>query len=65
MCVKMAAPQAVVETKRGGGERGSMERGKFRGFANSIGDVIATDGAAARDGVSTNVNEETRERSES
>ncbi len=42
-----------------------MERGKFRGFANSIGDVIATDGAAARDGVSTNVNEETRERSES
>ncbi len=34
-----------------------MERGKFRGFANSIGDVIATHGVAATVGGSTNANE--------
>jgi len=54
---KMAARQAAAEMKRGGGERGSMERGKFRGFANSIGDVIATHGVAATVGGSTNANE--------
>ncbi len=65
MCGKMAALQAAAEMKRGGGERGSLERGKCKGFANSIGDLIATDGAAAMDGGSTKAIEGNSERSES
>lgn len=37
----MAALYAAVETKRGGGESGSVERGKTEGFANWIGDLTA------------------------
>ena len=59
----MAARQAAAETNRGGGERGSMERGKSKGFANSIGDLIAADAATATDGGSTKAIEVTSERS--
>lgn len=62
---EMAARQAAAERKRGGGERGSMERGKSKGFANSIGDLIAADAATATDGGSTKAIEVTSERSES
>ncbi len=61
----MAARQAAAETNRGGGESGSMERGKSKGFANSIGDLIAVDAATATDGGSTKAIEVTSERSES
>jgi len=61
----MAARQAAAETNRGGGERGSMERGKSKGFANSIGDLIAADEASTTDGGSTKAIEVTIERSES
>jgi hypothetical protein len=60
-----AARQAAAETKRGGGESGSMERRKFTGFANSMGEVIIADGAAATTGGSTKAIEVNRERSES
>jgi hypothetical protein len=62
---KMAARQAAAETKRGGGARGSMERRKFAGFANSMGEMIVTDGAAATSAGSTKAIEVNRERSES
>jgi hypothetical protein len=42
-----------------------MERGKFKGFANSIDDLIAADAATATDGGSTKAIELTNERSES
>jgi hypothetical protein len=42
-----------------------MERGKPKGFANSIGDLIAADAATATDGGSTKAIEVTSERSES
>ena len=61
----MAARQAAAETNRGGGERGSMKRGIPKGFANSIGDLIAADEASATDGGSTKAIEVTSERSES
>ena len=61
----MAARQAAAETNRGGGERGSMERGKSKGFANSIGDLIAADAATATHEGSTKAIEVTSERSES
>jgi hypothetical protein len=41
----MAARQSAAEAKRGGGESGWMERGKSEGFASSIGDVTAAEGA--------------------
>jgi len=65
MVGETAARQAAAETKRGGGERGSMEHGKSKGFANSIGDSIAADAATATHGGSTKAIEETSERSES
>jgi hypothetical protein len=61
----MAARQPAAETKRGGGESGSMERRKSKGFANSIGESIAIDAATATDGGSTKAIEVTSERSES
>src|SRR6266403_5649876 len=60
-----AARQAAAEMERGGGERGSMERGESKGFANTIGDLIAADAATATDGGSTKAIEVTSERSES
>jgi len=42
-----------------------MERGKSKGFTNSIGEVIATDGAVKMDAGSTNAIEVNSERSES
>jgi hypothetical protein len=42
-----------------------MERRKFTGFANSMGEVIIADGAAATTGGSTKAIEVNRERSES
>jgi hypothetical protein len=42
-----------------------MERGKSEGFADSIGDLIATKRAAIADGGSTKAIEVTNERSES
>jgi hypothetical protein len=42
-----------------------MERRKFTGFANSMGEVIAPDGAAAMSGGSTKAIEVNKERSES
>jgi len=60
----MAARQAAAETNRGGGERGSMERGKSKGLANSMGDLIAVDAATATDGGSTKAIEVTSERSD-
>ena len=65
MLGETAARQAAAETERGGGERGSMERGKSKGFANSIGDFIAADAATAAGGGSTKAIEVTSERSES
>src|SRR5882762_3750978 len=65
MLGKAAARQAAAETKRGGGERGSMERRKSKGFANSIGDLIAAEAGTATDGGSTKAIEVTTERSES
>jgi hypothetical protein len=62
---KRAARQAAAKKKRGGGERGSMERRKFTGFINSMGEVIAADGAAAAAAGSTKAIEVTSERSES
>jgi hypothetical protein len=62
---KTVARQAAAETSRGGGERGSMERGKSKGFANSIGDSIAAAAAAATDWGSTKTIEAASERSES
>lgn len=59
----MAARQAAAETNRGGGERGSMERGKSKGFVNSMGDLIAADAATATDRGSTKAIEVTSERS--
>ena len=44
---------------------GSMERGKSKGFDNSIGEVTATDGAAAIDAGSTKAIAVNSERSES
>jgi hypothetical protein len=65
MLWETAARQAAAETQRGGGARGSMEGGKFKGFANSIDDLIAADAATATDGGSTKAIELTNERSES
>jgi hypothetical protein len=59
----MAARQAAAAAKRGGGERGSMERRKFKGFANSIGDVMAAGTATVTAGGSTNKAEVTIGRS--
>jgi hypothetical protein len=42
-----------------------MERRKFAGFANSMGEMIVTDGAAATSAGSTKAIEVNRERSES
>lgn len=42
-----------------------MERGKFAGSANLMGEVIAADGATAASGGSTKATEVTSERSES
>lgn len=42
-----------------------MERGKSKGFANSMGDLTPADGAAAMDGGNTKAIGVTRERSES
>jgi hypothetical protein len=42
-----------------------MERGKPKGFANSIGDLIAADAATATGGGSTKAIDVTTERSES
>jgi len=42
-----------------------MERGKSKGFANSIGDLIAVAAATATEGGSTKAIEVTSERSES
>jgi hypothetical protein len=61
----MAALQAAAEMKRGGGEIGSMERGKSKGFANSIGDVTAADVATVMDGGNTKATGVTSDRSES
>lgn len=55
----------AAERKRGGGERGSMERGKSKGFTNVIGDLVAMVMLAAGDGGSTKVIEASSERSES
>lgn len=65
MLGKTAARQAAAETKRGGGERGSMERGKSKGLANLIGDSIAAGAATATDGGSMKAIEAASERSES
>jgi hypothetical protein len=65
MLGETAARHAAAETKRGGGERGSMERRKSKDFANSIGDLIAADAATATDGGSRKAIEVTSERSES
>src|SRR5260370_18931116 len=65
MCEETAAPQAAAETKRGGGERGSRERGKSEGFENVIGDLIAAPGVAVTDAGSTKAIEVNSERSES
>jgi hypothetical protein len=62
---KTAARYAAAETKRGGGETGSRERGKSNGFANSIGDLMAVTVAAAMGGGSTKATEVSNERSES
>ena len=59
------ARQAGAGIKRGGGERGSMQRGKSKGFVNSIGDLTAVASAAAAEGGSTKVIEAISERSES
>jgi len=59
------ARQAPAETERGGGERGSMERRKSKGLANSMGDLIAAPAVTAADGGSTKAIEATSERSES
>jgi len=60
-----AALQAAAEMNRGGGERGSMERGKSKGFANSIGEVTAADGATVMDRGNMKATGVTSERSES
>ena len=62
---KRAARQAAAKEKRGGGERGSMERWKFAGFASSKHEVIAAGAAAAMAGGNTKAIEVTTERSES
>jgi hypothetical protein len=61
----MAARQATAAAKRGGGERGSIEREKSKDFTNSIEGVIGADTATATAGGSTKANEATIERSES
>jgi len=50
---------------RGGGERGSIDRSKSNGLADSMRDVIALTVAAVIAGGSTKVIEATKERSES
>ena len=50
---------------RGGGESGSMERGKSNGFANSTGELMVAMVAAATGGGNTKAIEVNRERSES
>jgi hypothetical protein len=65
MSGKVAARQAAAETERGGGERGSMKRGKSKGFANPIDDLTAADAATATHGGNTKAIEITSERSES
>jgi hypothetical protein len=62
---EMAALQAAAEMNLGGGERGSMERGKSMGFVNAIGDLIAADGSTAMDRGNTKTIGVTSERSES
>jgi hypothetical protein len=61
----MAARQAAAETKRGGGERGSTERGKSSAIADSIGEIIAAGAATATGWGSTKAIEVVSERSES
>jgi len=51
--------------ERGGGERGSIDRSKSNGFANSMRDVVAVTVAAITGGGSTKVIDATNERSES
>jgi len=55
----------VVEMMRGGGERGSIDRSKSNGFANSMRDVVTVTVAAITGGGSTKVIDATNERSES
>ena len=55
----------AAETNRGGGESGSMERGKSSGFVNSIGELMVAMVAAATGGGNTKAIEVNRERSES
>src|SRR5258706_1080500 len=50
---EMAARQPPAERNRGGGERGSRERGKSNAFANSIDNCIAADAPTSTDGGST------------
>ena len=65
MLGETAARQTAAETERGGGESGSMERGKSKGFVNSNGDLIAAAASTATDGGSRKAIEVTSERSES
>ena len=55
----------AVEMVRGGGDRGSMERRKFKGFASSMGDVVAGGVVPVIAGGSTKVIEATKEFPES
>src|SRR5713226_9717291 len=61
MLGKTAARQTAAEPKRGGGERGSLERGRSKGLVHSIGDLIAAEAGAATDGGSTKAIEVTSE----
>ncbi len=55
----------AAETERGGGERGSIERGKSEAFASSMGELIAAATSTATDAGSTKAIEATSQRSES
>jgi hypothetical protein len=59
------ARQPTAETKRGGGDSGSMKRGKSKGFANSIGELMAATVAVATGGGNKKAIEVSNERSES
>jgi hypothetical protein len=62
---EMAARQAAEETKRGGGERGSVERGESKALDDSIGDLIVAGAAIVASSGSTKVMEVASDLSES
>jgi hypothetical protein len=61
----MAARQAAAEVKRGGGESGSMERGKSKALADATGEMIGASAATPTGCGSTKAMELASERSES